>query len=322
MSIRAKVIAAVILTGSVVLALAGCAPGPSGSGPGTTGAGVPSASASAPADVGQARTPRLQHVVVIMDENKPSTSVIGNPDAPYLNALAQAGARASHYSAITHPSLPNYLALTAGSTAGITADCAPGPGCLATGHNLAEELDRGGLTWKMYAESMPAPCTASDAGLYVVRHNPFLYFPSVTRDSSYCRAHDVPFDRLKSDLSTSGALPDFSFVSPNLCDDMHNCSVATGDAWLATNVPKILDSPAFAAQRSLLVVTFDEGDSDSNLVACVFAGPAARPHAVVSTSFTHYSLLRTVEDALGLAPLTANDARAEPMTQLLDQPPG
>jgi len=98
---------------------------------------------------------------------------------------------------------------------------------------------------------------------------------------------------------------------------MHDCSVADGDAWLKANVPAILASPAFTAQRSLLVVTFDEGDSGDNVVACVFAGPAARAHSVSATPFTHYSLLRTIEEVWGLAPLTGQDAAATAMMAML-----
>lgn len=279
---------------------------------------APTPTSAAPTAPATPASDRLQHVVVIVDENKPSTSVIGNPAAPYLNSLADAYARASDYSAITHPSLPNYLALTSGTTAGITSDCnPPGGSCLDTGPNLAQALDRAGLSWKMYAESMPAPCTVANTRLYAVKHNPFLYYPSVTRDPSYCRAHDVPYSALATDLANAGTLPDFAFISPNLCDDMHDCSVPAGDRWLKANVRKILASPAFTRENSLLVITFDEGDSGDNVVPCVFAGPAARTHAVAPTAFTHYSLLRTIEDAWGLPPLTSNDARAHPMTALL-----
>ncbi|MFE4951857.1 alkaline phosphatase family protein [Leifsonia sp. NPDC056665] len=300
-----------------VLVLAGCAPGVAPS-PTPTGAPAttPSSTRPAPSTPPAAVATAIQHIVVIVDENKPAGSVIGDPQAPYLTSLAQAGALATAYSAITHPSLPNYLALTSGTTAGITTDCnPPGGSCLVTGPNLAEELDRAGRSWRMYAESMPSPCTTANTSVYAVKHNPFLYFPGVTDSSSYCAAHDVPYSRFAGDLAS--ALPAFSFISPNLCDDMHDCSVAAGDAWLRANVPPILASPAFTTQRSLLVVTFDEGDASDNVVACVFAGSAARAHTVVATPFTHYSLLRTIEEAWGLPPLTNQDAAAAPMTRML-----
>ncbi|HEV7185134.1 MAG TPA: alkaline phosphatase family protein [Leifsonia sp.] len=313
----------VVAAGGVLLALALTACTASGPNPilsrtGSATAAGPSSTASPSATQTPAAVAGLQHVVVIVDENKPAQSVVGNPHAPYLNSLAQANALATGYSAVSHPSLPNYLALTSGTTGGITTDCnPPGGACLVTGPTLAQEIDHSGRTWKMYAESMPAPCTTANTSLYAVKHNSFLYFPNVTSNAAYCATHDVPYAQFTADLATPTSLPDFAFVSPNLCNDMHDCSVATGDAWLQANVPRILASPAFTTQRSLLVVTFDEGDSGDNVVTCVFAGPAAAIHVVSSAPFTHYSLLRTIEVEWGLAPLTTNDASATPMTTLL-----
>ncbi|WP_426625292.1 alkaline phosphatase family protein [Leifsonia sp. McL0607] len=312
---------------AAVLALALTACTPSASVPGTAPRAGPTAPASpstapaspsAPPPAATVSAASLQHIVVIVDENKPAGSIIGNPDAPYLNQLAQSGALASRYSAVAHPSLPNYLALTSGTTGGITSDCnPPGGSCLITGPNLPQELDRAGRSWRMYAENMPAPCTTANTRLYAVKHNPFLYYPSVTSDPGYCASHDVPYSQFGADLASAASLPDFSFISPNLCDDMHDCSVAAGDAWLRANVPPILASPAFTTQRSLLVVTFDEGDASDNTVACVFAGPAARQHAASAAQYTHYSLLRTIEEAWGLNPLTGDDAAATALTPML-----
>ena len=296
----------------LALALAGCTPAT------TSGHSVSATSATSPTAGSTPAATAIQHIVVIVDENKPAGSVIGDPAAPYLNSLAQAGALATDYSAVTHPSLPNYLALTSGTTAGITTDCnPPGGSCLVTGPNLAEELDHAGRTWRMYAESMPAPCTTTNTSLYAVKHNPFLYFPSVTSSTAYCAAHVVPYSRFTSDLASARTLPAISIIRQNLCNYKHDSSVATGDAWLHANVPRILASPAFATQRSLLVVTFDEGDAGDNMVACVFAGSAARPHSVSAVPYTHYSLLRTIEEVWGLAPLSREDAAAEAMTGMV-----
>lgn len=305
--------------GLAVLALSACVGVPASPSPSSRpSSAVPQATAPASTATPSPSAGALQHIVVIVDENKPAQSILGNPQAPYLNALAASGAVATDYSAVTHPSLPNYLALTSGTTGGITSDCnPPGGSCLVTGPNLAQRLDASGLTWRMYAESMPQPCTAANAGRYAVKHNPFMYFPSVTGDPAYCAAHDVPYSRFAADLSSAASLPAFSFISPDLCNDMHDCSIATGDAWLATAVPAILSSPAFRAGRSLLVVTFDEGDAGDNRVACVFAGPAARPHTTSAAPSGHYALLRTIEEAWGLAPLTGADAQAAPMDELL-----
>ncbi len=277
---------------------------------------MPAATAS-PASTGLA----IDHVVIIMEENKPASGVVGNASAPYLNGLATSYSLATDYWAVTHPSLPNYLAITGGSTAGITSDCSPGPSCRASGVNIADEIIASGRSWKMYAESMPAPCSPTSSGEYAVKHNPFLYYASVTRDRAYCAAHDVPFSQFAGDLATTTSLPNYSLISPNLCNDMHDCSVATGDAWLAREVPEILGSPAFTQQNSLLIVTFDEGDNSSNTVACIFAGPAAKRHSTSATAYSHYSVLRTLEDAWRLTPLTRNDTTATPMTALLSSSP-
>jgi Phospholipase C len=275
-------------------------------------------STSTPASTPTAGSKALQHVVIIMEENKPAATILGNAAAPYLNGLARTFASATDYSGIGHPSLPNYLALTTGTTAGITTDCnPPGGSCVAAVRNVGDEIVASGRSWRFYAESMPAPCSADNSGRYAVKHNPFMYYPDVTGNAAHCDSHDVPYGRFGPDLATTASLPSYSFVSPDLCDDMHDCSIATGDAWLAHNVPRILESPAFTTQRSLLVITFDEGDSGSNVVSCIFAGPAARRGYTSAKPYNHYSLLRTVEAQWGLPPLAAGDAAAVPMNDML-----
>jgi phospholipase C len=260
--------------------------------------------------------PHLDHVVVILEENKPAAAVIDNPDAPFLNALAQQYASATNYSAITHPSLPNYLALVSGSTGDIANDCSPDPSsCAATGTSIAQSLEAAGLTWRMYAESMTTPCAMVDGDRYAVRHNPFVYFSAVTNDPDSCADHVVPFSQFAADLE-GAELPALSFISPDLCSDMHDCSVATGDAWLAREVPKLLDSPAFSG-NSLLVITFDEGSGSDNRVALLFAGPAAARATTSNSAYTHYSLLHTIEAGLALPTLSENDAAAPTMQDLL-----
>ena len=169
----------------------------------------------------------------------------------------------------------------------------------------------------MYAEAMPAPCTAEDSGLYAVRHNPFMYYPGVTGDKAACAAHVVPLSRLAEDLTSASGLPNYVFISPDLCHDMHDCPVATGDAWLSQEVPRILASPAFTKGNSLLVVTWDEGVGKNNTVPAIFAGPAARKSYKSDRAYNHYSLLRTIEDLWGLEPLTENDGNAPAMGDML-----
>lgn len=258
--------------------------------------------------------PNVDHIVVIVEENKPSGSILGSAEAPYLNRLARDYALARSYTAITHPSLPNYVALTSGTTAGITTDCHPDE-CSAGVASIADRVEASGRTWKIYAEGMPAPCGTSDAGAYATKHVPFLYYPNIRDNAARCAATVVPFTRFESDLA-SGRLPDLSVITPDLCNDMHDCSIGTGDAWLAERVPKILGSTAFAG-NSLLVITFDEGRGSDNSVVTVFAGPAARRGVGSSVAYTHYSLLRTIGAVWGLDPLTGNDAGAPVMSDLL-----
>ncbi|WP_426996950.1 alkaline phosphatase family protein [Pseudarthrobacter sp. N5] len=258
----------------------------------------------------------LDHVVIIVEENKPSGDIVGNAAAPYINKLAADFALANNYEAVSRPSLPNYIALTSGTTAGITDDCSPAK-CLARVRSIADQVEQSGRSWKMYAEGMPAPCTAKDSGKYAVKHNPFMYYPGVTDDNGSCAAHVVPFPQLAGDLKSASTLPNYVFISPNMCNDMHDCPVETGDAWLSQQVPNILASPAFTTQNSLLVITWDEGSDRSHKVVTIFAGPAAKRGYKSEVHYSHYSLLHTIESTWGLAPLTGNEKAAPVMNELL-----
>lgn len=269
-------------------------------------------------DASPAAPPALDHIIIILEENKPLTSLVGSDDAPYFNALLKQYATAGHYYAVTHPSLPNYIALTSGTTAGISSDCnPPSATCQAVVPNIAGSLENAHKTWKAYMESMPAACTTTNAGDYAVKHNPFLYYPDIRSNTTRCRTHDVPFSQFVSDLKSTDTLPDYAFISPNLCNDMHNCPVKTGDNWLAAHVPAILSSPAFTQQHSLLVIVWDEGDSGDNNVPIVFAGPAAKQGYTSAAYYSHYSLLRTIETVWKLPTLTDNDRSAPLMTDML-----
>lgn len=256
-------------------------------------------------------------MVIIIHENKAASTIQGNAAASYINQLAAANALATNYQAITHPSLPNYLALTSGTTAGITTDCSPGVGCTAKVPSITNQIEKSGRTWKMYAESMPTPCSAENSGNYAVKHNPFMYYPSVTDNQASCAEHVVPLPRLGEDLKSASSLPNYVFISPNLCNDTHDCPVATGDDWLSLQVPAILASPAFTTQNSLLVITWDEGEGANNAVSTIFAGPAARQGYQSTLPYSHYSLLHTIESLWGLPPLTDNDRNAPVMSDML-----
>jgi phospholipase C len=229
------------------------------------------------------------HVLLVVLENHSSSQVTGA--SPYLNSLAAACGLAADYSAITHPSLPNYLALTSGGTDGITSDCTD---CSTPARSIFEQV---GGRWRSYLESIPAAgFTGASSGRYVKRHNPAAYY---TRIAAAYRTRAVPLSRLRADLA-SGALPRFALVVPNLCDDEHDCAVDAGDRWLAVWLPRILGSPTYTQGRTALFITYDEGTDADNHVYTVVASPSVRRGTVSEPVFDHYSLLATVERLLRL----------------------
>ncbi len=258
------------------------------------------------------------HLFLIVMENHSYQQTWNVPSGPYITSLGNAGALASNYFAITHPSLPNYLDLFGGSNYAITDDCSPSGGCHVNARNLGDSLDGAGKTWKGYFESMPSTCGMANSGQYAVRHNPFVYFDNIRLDAARCAAHVVQYTRLAADLASNSTTPNFVWITPNVCNDMHDCSVATGDRWLGNNVPPILASPACTVDRCLVMVVVDEDDgSQGNHVLAIFAGSAAQAGVVSATRHDHFGLLRTIETFFGLPTLTANDAAAAPMTELL-----
>lgn len=262
--------------------------------------------------------PDFDHIVIIVMENEGYGNIIGqDSQAPYLNQLASRNSLASNYYANFHPSLPNYIAMTSGTNAGIADDCnPPGGDCLAHVKNIADEIENSNRSWKAYQESMPSACTTHNAGRYAVKHNPFVYYPDVLHNADRCRDHVVPYTQLAKDLA-SHDLPNYVFITPDMCHDMHDCSIRTGDSWLAEQVPVLLGSYAFTEQNSLLVVTFDEagGYDRQNKIPTILVGKSVKRSYDGKGGYSHYSLLRTVEKAWGLDRLTDNDTNAPVMTE-------
>jgi len=246
------------------------------------------------------------HVIVIVMENREYSQVIGNRSAPYINRLARSSAVASRYFAIAHPSLPNYLALTGGQTFGIDSDCTD---CVARGTSLADQLAGAGRSWGVYIEDLPGPCSkASFAGGYAKKHDPFMYFPSIADDPGRC-GHVVPLTQLPRDLA-AGRLPDFVWITPNLCDDGHDCPLSSADRFLAHTLPPLLSQ---LGPRGFLALTWDEDTSGRGCcrlahggqVVTLLNGPQVRRGTRAGGPFDHYSLLRTIEDALGVSHLAS-----------------
>jgi phosphatidylinositol-3-phosphatase len=271
--------------------------------------------------------PIFSHVFVIVMENHEYNEIIGSSAAPYINGLAKQYSLATQYYAVTHPSLPNYLSLTAASTFGITSDC---ENCFLNQTNLADQIEAGGRTWRAYMESMPSPCYQADAGNYAMWHNPWLYYNDIRTNATRCNADVVPYTQFSSDLASS-TVPNFMWVTPNLCDDMHDCSVSTGDTWLLQNVPQILNSSAFK-NGGVLFITWDEGNTSLGCCTNAAGGKVATlvisPTAVAGLASTiaedHYSLVRTVEDSWGMPELNGASCTCTPAMSeyfLQDPPP-
>jgi len=259
-----------------------------------------------PTPIGSGTLPNFSHVFLIVMESEESTGVMGNNAAAYINTLATGHGLATQYFAVSHPSLPNYLALTAGSTFGIASDCT---GCYVNATNIADQVESSGRSWKGYLESMPSSCYVGDAYPYMQKHNPFIYYNDVRTNPARCAEHVVPFTQLSTDL-VNGTVPNLAWITPNMCNDMHDCSIATGDAWLANVVPGILASSAFQ-NGGVLFITWDEGESSAGCCGNAAGGQVATlviaPNGVAgfrsTIAETHYSLLRTIEDAWGLSAL-------------------
>ncbi len=238
------------------------------------------------------------HVVVIVMENKGDTDVIGRSSSPFVNALAKRWGLATQSYAVAHPSLPNYLALTSGSTHGIRSDCTS---CTVSGPSVGDQLNSAAVSWKAYLQNYPHPgtCWKGDSGLYAQRHNPFVYY---RHNAALCR-HLVGFPTLTADIN-HGTLPTFVWITPNTCNDTHDCGVRTGDAFLHSLVPALVRE---LGPHGYLIVTWDEGSNNAHgggHIATVVAGPDVRAGTRSAGFVNHYGVLGTIERSLRL-PLLA-----------------
>jgi hypothetical protein len=286
--------------------------------------------------------PRLDHVFLVFMENEnfSATSntvdhgmgIIGNPQAPYINQLASQNSLLVNYSALTHYSDPNYYGLAAGTTfghtgghGGLQSNCINS--CVFDAPSLADRIDAAGKTWKEYEESAHGNCDTHAHGFFYPDDAPFLYFASMRDNPAYCQAHMQPLTAMFSDLQSASTTPNFSWFAADDCDDMESCGIHAGDKWLAATVPQILASPAWRNQRSLLIVTWDEdgnggtgffGNGQTNQVATILVGSQSlvRHGFQSAVRYDHYSTARTIEQALGLAPLTDNDRFATPINDV------
>lgn len=279
--------------------------------------GVSATAWSSPARASTATSiPNFKHVVIVMFENHGYSDIIGDDLAPTFNSVATQYALMTNYDGIAHPSLPNYLAITSGSTHGIKSDCTT---CIVSAKNLADSLDAVHKTWKTYAEALPKAgatgITYGGVNGYVKRHDPLMYYKDIVK-SAKRRAHIVPFTQLAHDVAKN-QLPAFSLIIPTLEDDMHNGTVPQGDSWLNTNIVPLLTSPALGTNGVVFIVFDESEDSDTTggggHIAVIAAGPGVTPGSTFAGTTNHYGLLRTIEQAWHL-PLLAKSATATAIT--------
>lgn len=251
--------------------------------------------------------PRFKHIVMVVLENKEFGTVVNNRQMPYFNELAKTYTLLTQHYAVAHPSLPNYLALAGGDTFGVTFDCTK---CLYDAPSLPDQIEASGRTWKAYQEDMPSPCFAgSDWGKYAMKHNPFVYFRPIRLDATRCARSDVPLLQLYADLA-HGSLPDYAFITPNLCNDAHDCDLDTADGWLKALMLVLLPALEADQQPFLVIVTWDEGQGDHGCcglpaqaggrVATILVSTQVQSGFEDATAYTHYSLLKTIEAAWGM----------------------
>ncbi|MFL5807450.1 MAG: DUF3616 domain-containing protein [Roseiflexaceae bacterium] len=287
---------------------------------------------------------KFNRVFVIVMENKEDTALIDSIDAPYINSLVAQYPRSTNYYAITHPSFPNYLTLTAGRTFGVTNDCTLttcNNAALSSADNLANQFEIAGVSWKAYMETMPSPCfpgafyPSNTDPKYAQKHNPFIYYDNIRNNPARCNKI-VPFEQFAQDVGNN-ALPEFVWITPNQVNDMHGIGgetpsqrIKNGDDWLKIWVPQILASQAWQ-EGGLLVITFDEGsstlgccgfDPGGGRILTLLISRLSKPCYRSATPYNHYSLFRTIEENWGLPLLNhANDAGIQSMSEFFTYSP-
>jgi hypothetical protein len=238
------------------------------------------------------------HIVWIVMENHSYGSVIGSPSAPYQTQLAKQCESVPRWATVGAPSLPNYLGLTGGDTFGVHDDGDPATHPIVA-DNLFRQVRDAGKTERSFEEDMPHACALSSAGRYAVKHNPAAYYAEPT-DRAACVTDDVPLGATTggplADAIASDTLPSFTLITPNLCDDTHDCATRIGDRWLSEWVPKLTSMPSYQSGTTLVAIVYDEYTPIPNVILSASVVPGAR----VTSSVNHYSLLRLTEELLGI----------------------
>lgn len=272
---------------------------------------APAACGNQPAPTPSSGVPPLGHVFIVVEENTDYADVISGSAMPYLDSLAQEYGLATQYYADTHPSIGNYFMMTVGDT--ITND--DGYSTIVTADNIVRRLIAAGKTWKSYAEDLPSVgYTGGDVGTYARKHNVIALLSDVVNDTVQTK-HLVPFTEFAADL-VAHTLPNYAFIVPNLCNDAHDCSLSTADAWLRTNIDPLVRSTELQ-QDGLLIIVFDEAGGDDTRgggrVGWVAVSAKSKRRYQSATLYQHESTLRLSAQVLGLTSIPNRAAAAPTM---------
>jgi acid phosphatase len=301
-----------MLIATTLVILAGCSSAP---GQGQTGSASDRSAQGVSGDGGAVPSRKVTKVLVFIEENHSMRQM--QQGMPYTFHLAKKYGYATSYFAVSHPSLPNYIAIAGGQTYGITDDDSPGSHHL-TGSSVFGQAIREGKTAGVYVDGMPHNCAVEDGGNdYAVKHNPWPYF---VREERQCAANDVPVGRLTTAIA-HGRLPNVGMVVPNRCHDAHDCSLAVADDWFKGYMTKIFAGPDWRSGHLAVVVTADEDDHSSNNKVLTVVIHPSQHGKVVKTRFDHYALTRLYEDVVG-APRLHQAASAASMAKAFGLPIG
>lgn len=249
-------------------------------------------STTRPAQTSATTKPAVTKVIVFVVENHSLAQM--KAGMPKVYGFAKKYAYASDYHAITHPSLPNYVAITAGSTLGISDDKGPDAHQL-TANNVFHQALQHHKRVKLYADSMPSRCYLHNEGNYAVRHNPWAYY---VNDRRACNSYDVPATQIAGDVNT-GRLPNIGFVIPNLVHDAHNGTLAQSDEWICQKINLLRSGPDWASGHLAIVITADEDDGHHHNRVLTVVGSRYQTHKVVTRYLNHYSLTKLLEQVAG-----------------------
>ncbi|MCA1825855.1 MAG: hypothetical protein LC689_02805 [Myxococcales bacterium] len=270
----------------------------------------------------------INHVFIIVMENHDWSQIKGSSSAPYINqTLLAQGAHAEKYMNVPglHPSLPNYIWLESGGNQNVWDDGGPSSHVLNVQH-LTGLLEKAGVSWKAYQEDIPGTnCPLDPVNKYFPKHNPALYFTDVNGGLDYnstgCISHVRPYTELANDLET-GKAPQYSFITPNICNDMHDNSgcqssdaIKNGDTWLSQAVPQILGSSAYR-NGGALFITWDESEGGDVPIGLIALSPMIKPGYSNTVSYTHSSTLRSIEEIFGVSPMLGGAAAATDLADL------